>query len=754
MRRLLWVIMLGMMLVLGAAPSASQPTDPITVEDYLDVLTTHPTPLTSLEARVISSEVRSRFRDVLHTAPSELIEQVMFLFLDTHTSSYMVSRPDLWERALLLAKLRENEIILSDGAVIAFDDYDLRVSAADFNGDGQSEWVVDTIRGCRSEQRCRRPAIYHSFPMYADFLVIKGNNPINYEVAETPLPWLSNPYVGIDRRNGLQSIRFEDINADGITEWIVLRMHTVKNRAGSIPRLFVLGWRNDTMIDLAAIPIEHFDQTEPPYSLSIDDEILNRWTFGEDGIITQRVNVTDNWRCVREETSEYRWDGRLFQPSPTVVSFPDTSECWMRQAEAAAYDYDFETAIGYYEQALASPEPAEYAPYIEIRLALAYALNGDLDRAVELLRDLKSNQEHEMRWMADAILPDSLDTPTVEALCLNAYNSVIDHPWALINGYINIQPGRIDDYLRVDMYPPINPPGNLGCDVVALLDRLLDVQPLTTDTPPTEQLEQRSWCIGDTFQADLNGDSVDDWLIWLDSETVQPFVLLSDGDEYRHSTLSRRYDHLNEANAYAPPSMGNTFLSVTLPDGTPALAVVDRVGLSDYYAELSGMGKGSRLCPATDEPFVPLELLSLAQESHEFQHLMSVDVCETDSIAELLARGSIEAWDSYTEGFITYTWDAESRRFSAPSPMPTPALSNLNGILHDAAFAYDGGRFDEALARLDSLEEGADGVEPTYLQALILEDLGQDSAALRLYETLSADEPDSVLGRLAALRAR
>ncbi|MCU0464320.1 MAG: hypothetical protein MUF38_07095 [Anaerolineae bacterium] len=754
MRHVFWVIVLGMVLVLSAAPSASQPADPITVEDYLDVLTTHPAPLTSLEARIISSEVNNRFGDTLHTLSSDLIRQGLSALFNTDSGSIGLWYPDLWEKALLLAVLRENEIVLSDGAVITFDDYNLRVSAADFNGDGQPEWVVDIIRDCLLDGGCRYSSSSRSGAFYIDFVVIAGNTPANYRVVDTPLQWSSLRYIGTYRRDTAQSVRFEDINGDGITEWLVI--YTTLEKYGNIVRLFVLGWRDGALLDLAADPIEHFESDYEPDSYRSADARPNRWTFGEDGVITQRVNMTDNWRCVREETTEYRWDGTLFQPSPNEVTFPDTSECWMRQAEAAAYDYDFETSIGYYEQALVSPEPAEYAPYIEIRLALAYALNGDLDRAVELLRDLKSNQENEMWWLADAILPDSLNTPTVEQLCFNAYNYVIDQPLAVINTYYNIQPGRIDDYLRVDMYPPINPPGNLGCDVVALLDRQLDAQPLTTDAPPAQQLEQRSWRIGETFQADFNGDSVDDWMVWLDSEMVQPFVLLWDGDEYRHSTLSRRYNHLSETNAYAPPSMGNTFLSVRLPDGTPALAVLDRVGLSDYYAELSGMGKGSRLCPAADEPSVPLEVLSLAQESHEFQHLMSVDVCETDSLPELLAGGSFEAWYWYqhSEGLVTYTWNAESGTFEPPSPMPTPALSNLNGILHDAAFEYDGGRFDEALAHIQSLEEGADGVEVLYLRAMVLEALGQDSATLRLYETLSADEPESVLGRLAALRIR
>lgn len=750
MRRLLWVIMLGMILVLGAAPSASQPADPITVEDYLDVLTTHPAPLTSLEARIISSEVRSRFRDVLYTSSSDKIYQGMWALLNAEGRPPSLVFSDLWEKALLLAKLRENEIVLSDGAVIAFDDYNLRVSAADFNGDVQSEWVVDTIRRCNRDEGCRQEPSDRYNSLYADFVVIMGDISANPQVIETPLPWWGL-YPGTLRWTTVEPMRFEDINGDGIVEWLVLR--TVTNRDGRFIHLFVLGWRDGELIDLAAPEtIGYFESINEPNFHQSYDTLLNRWTFGEDGLITQRVNVTDNWRCMREETTEYRWDGTLFQPSPTVITFPDTAECRMRQAEAAAYDYDFETAIGYYEQALASPEPAEYAPYIEIRLALAYALNGDLDRAVELLRDLKANQEHEMRWMADAILPDSLDTPTVEQLCFNAYNYIIDQPLTLTRAYYRIQLGWIDDYLRLDPFHQPTPAGNVSCDVVALLNRQLDAQPLTTDTPPAEQLEQRSWRIGETFQADFNGDSVDDWLIWLDSDTVQPFAFISDGATYQHSPLPSAHV-FSRINPYAPPSMGNNFLSVRLPDGTPALMVLDNVKVSSYAKDL-GFGFGNRsTCPETDRPSDFLDVLTL-DETNAFVSLFSLDVvCETDPIPDLLARGSIEAWDSYTEGFITYTWDAESGTFEPPSPMPTSALS-IDEILQDAAFDYDFKHFDEALAHLDSLEEGADGVEVLYLRALVLEALGQDSAALRLYETLSADEPESVLGRLAALRAR
>ncbi len=529
MQKPMWLMFL---LLMTCFTSVAQPVYRLRepeVERYLTTIIENADHLDSLQIRIIITEVHQRFGDSLSTASFESLRTAFnVLFADIALDGYgYLPHQEQWERAKLLAWLRENEIDLTGTTSLVFEDYAIEITPVDFNGDGRDEIILHVVRGASDDSL--------SSSEYREFLVLDQRQRGEFERISTPLPWLSNQYHNaMSQSQFLKPVRIADVQGDGVLEWLVMSVADAGRDMDTV-RLYVLGWRDGQLVDLAAEPIDY-----PFYRPFWGNDPSQVWSFTQEGQssqIEQRVSQRDNWRCVSDQVTQYTWNGALFERTGHDIIFPDTFECLARQAESAVYAHDFGAAVGLYEQALALDQQADYADYITFRLALASAIEGEPERAAELLRELRAKEyafdEFSLVSLVDALLPDDTQSLTAQALCLDAYNFFVAYPLYILNGYASFTPGQVTDNPVSDPFGPIILPENQGCDVAWLVKQSLEGTNLPIDSSPAEQLEQLGWPVGQTFRIDLNRDGIDEWLVWLDSEMLEPILFVSEGDVYR-----------------------------------------------------------------------------------------------------------------------------------------------------------------------------------------------------------------------------
>src|SRR5690606_18688383 len=110
--------------------------------------------------------------------------------------------------------------------------------------------------------------------------------------------------------------------------------------------------------------------------------------------IIQAERLTDNRGCEFSSRLTFQWNNvsLQYELQETVYEYADTAVCSLRQAHYAMIDLDFQAAIDHYERLLTfQPSDAELDmwQYARVRLAAAYALNGQKDEAAALLDQLK-----------------------------------------------------------------------------------------------------------------------------------------------------------------------------------------------------------------------------------------------------------------------------------------------------------------------------------------------------------------------------
>ena len=308
-------------------------------------------------------------------------------------------------------------------------------------------------------------------------------------------------------------------------------------------------------------------------------------------------------------------------------------------------------------------------------------------------------------------------------------------------------------------WAPHAEPSTSGCDLQYLLGEALENITFTTDISPNEQLASLEWQIGETYNADFNGDGIDDWIVWLPTLLIDPISFISVDDNYEVAQVNNLY----------PPDGTNSYFTRTLPDGTLALLHVNLSDTSPYSANLRGRG-GGPLCP--DNLANPLEYsfpgsLSIYRISgDEFAYIFGTLICEQLSIDDYFDGNFVVGWRYLSESDYllptSYQWDTDIQSY-IELPFDEPVIEetiyepvyDADRILNTSIWSFYREReyadilteLDDAIANLD--DETVDGLR--YLRAMTLEALDRPDEALEDYIYLYESNPDSAWAILANL---
>ncbi len=695
-----------------------------------------------------------------------------------------------WVEAIFAAWLRLKQPDLSARSELAFADFRIGVTPRDFDGDGQAEYVLDVIKGEPTDRySCRYQA------EYVNYRVVQSTGS-GYQLIDTPLYWEGyGTEAGSNFGEGGQvEYSFDDINADGLPEWSVLTGGETGGGPGmgyeNVGRLYILGWRDGRMVDLAALA----DRREYPYSVTAYGEDAGvchgpvprdvTWEFSNLDAdpaqeILQHQVYLDNWQCLARRTRILDWDAaqdRYVQIDERRDFAVDSQNCARRQAEEAMWASEYEQALENYERALSLPpyiDPDEalyesirgsaqrrrltYGQYHMARMALAYQMTGQPEAAHAILDSLREQAftYEPVRYLVEAVAA-APDTPM--GACLAAYANFATH----------FKPDR-DQYrlgvIEEQQFDTIvaYSPARVGCDVAAMIDAEVETRPFTADRLPEDYLRDLGMSVRKFIRADLNGDGQDEWLVWPET-MLNPFFFAPDATgHYEVSTPAvDPFDHADEIHLWPLPD-----------DAGIAVAYVtsrDERSFPEPWACLYdwtcgyGYGGDKECSPAGYSALIMWRMMG--QELRLMQP--DLDLCGTD-FAALFAGGVSTAIDGGTYIWahghstpISYAWDSDRKTFvrfpaspAVPTPIPTPEPKYTS--LYQA---LNGGDYAAALPMLDdaiAYEQSADLERPEVLsayrfqRAFILETLGRPDEALAEYVAIYTAAPDSAWGMMAAL---
>jgi hypothetical protein len=167
----------------------------------------------------------------------------------------------------------------------------------------------------------------------------------------------------------------------------------------------------------------------------------------------------DGWNCQRVRTDTLNL---IDDTLDTVVVYADTVWCTLREAGVAFDEADYGTSAELYREVI-SKFDGQMAQYLDARLALAYALGGQVDAAQATLNRVDIDGQ-----MGDLILRLQAVSDQPQAMCRAAYDffaqtnrreDVWENPyeWTPENFHFGREP---DD----PRYFPLPMPSQAGCD--------------------------------------------------------------------------------------------------------------------------------------------------------------------------------------------------------------------------------------------------------------------------------------------------
>lgn len=546
--------------------------------------------------------------------------------------------------------------------------------------------------------------------------------------------------------------------------------------------LNVLAWYAGKFEVLAQIPYQ-----EAPASQHVADS--NGWNIvntddDQEDEIRYYKQFTDNWTCewTAITTYDYQWEKNAYIASQQGAYFPNTFGCLMRQAEAAMWTHDYNSAIDFYERAFkaqqADVDEDNLKPYAQVRLALAYTLTYQPDKAAAIVDRIGNTDNKFANAFRQAYAKNSEPIP----LCQSIYDFASNKP--------NLAPfmaGMVQDsdgaFYRSQMYYYQNLPfhiENAVCDLATLINQALANTRFTSDKSPVDQLKVLGLKTSHSLSDDLDMDGQKEWLVWT-SWGIDPIFFHPDGKTYQVSRLKGSSDPaFREADLRAPDN-DNRYAVITLPDNAGRALVNVDMGYDSYGAAIcGGCGGGPSIdCSMTDYPEDQRTLgdLSLWQvNSGTLTPLFFSEYCGKSSVESIFPNGthelhaSKETWYAESGAYIipaTYYWDSATKTYSlppqpsdTPSPTETPYSPPLNQTynLYTIQTALAQNQFNDVLTMTTALidQPGDDytkQLHPAYQydRALALEALNRPDEALADYIAIYTTAPDSAWGKLAAL---
>ncbi|MBC8100791.1 MAG: hypothetical protein H7Y11_15230, partial [Armatimonadetes bacterium] len=572
-------------------------------------------------------------------------------------AGYTVENRSAWGTALLEAWLRENPTDLAASDRLDIPGFlNITVHPIDFNHDGHNEFWLDV-----------------GFSNFNAYVVLQRDptRTSGYLVVDTPLRWLNwniDPYSAVETAS--EVIYFGDMTGDAVPEWVVFeRGSTNFEQCG---RLYILSWQADRLVDLMPEAAE-FCLPDAFVIENLDADAALE--------LTQNDEESDNWGCDWRITHRLKWDGTRFVRLEAQTSFPNTLGCALRQAEPLMWDNRVAEAIPLYEAGIAMgwdnqsehvPEYmldsyAELKRYAQARLALAYALNGQMSASRALLTTLSA--ETSTSGLIDGMIIAMYDADSPLAMCVAAYNlwaafkiNALDDPRQTIMISVGINTITLP---RSSPNPPPDP-AKAGCSAPSLIDALLANQTFTTDESPSEQLATRGIAALDTFVADFNLDGTDEWLVWLEARG-DPVLFVAQADVYLISRPAiRRPNAYTQFGLQPTPDQAIRFLvDYTMVDFAPNNVDYQTYDISSASCQI-GRVQGSvrlwRLHDAQLEQFIDSPLCQPKPYSALFNR---------DGRQLFAAAVTLQGRERYDTryGDVIYTWNATERTYVPPAPV-------------------------------------------------------------------------------------
>lgn len=695
-----------------------------------------------------TQELKVRYADV-SAVPFEVLHRA-----EPYISRWAFYQDDLiisqkgWHNAVFEAWLRDNRPDLSAQEVWQFEAYTLVVAPVDFSGDGVDELVATLV--FQPEEH----------PEYEEYMVLVGDDDSTsgYRRDERSFWYSSGCYIHFVCAGSGEVWGLEDVNADGLPEWLMSTGYSTTGRFGVSLRIF--GWRDGAMVEL--IPRHDdgpfYEQPSggggPP---SVPPE--GTWTFtnlDDDPALelVQQDAFVDDRDCQIEKTRIFDWHDSedTYIGDEIEIDYEDSAGCALRLAHFAMRDLDWLAAINHYERVLElMPDNGddfqrEARQYAQVRLAAANALAGQGENALALLESLQSQTPESP--VLEALITDSYQTyvdagnpvklcAALHAVFVDGYNTEDDSYWWFDTKSHILRYGQINDlhiprtYVGGDFSP-----NTTGCNLSGLWDKT--VETLDVDTPVDEQLTAVGWDVADEFVADLNDDGVDDRLIWPLGLKNSALFVISTGDNYTISTTSFHR-----------------------PDETAELATIQLPGDAGIGLVQVSFENPEHPCSAG---YSPGDLRVWRLEGGEFISIGSAKLCERRRLEEIFVSPDqflAWQWSQWGEYFeVTHFWDQQEQEYvfdTLPKTEPGPGHSTS---YCPAPYDYCGFGLVgvEAVAALDELlANPPEDAGPEFLQTVAyyrawrLEELGRDDEALAQYVAIYEDAPNSVWGMLAAL---
>ena len=373
-----------------------------------------------LKASIVD-EWQARYRGA--TVPPERMIETLYAMLDFPRS---VEEASVWGEVFVETLIAAGAITLDDQepTISTFGAITVEATPRDFNADGQPEWVVRLQQG---ESRD---------PFYLQILVMHRTSD-GLRFVHTPLRSLFDAY-------GTQQLGetfFADMTGDDVPEWVVMSIGTGSGYAYG--ELIMFQWRDDSLVVISPPSGYQNEKTAMVFEgraagglHGFEIDYIDVGQHGTTEVLIRHL-YHDNWDCDSTETATFEWveSSLAFQFADRERVFQDSAGCAVRFAQNAMWSHDYKTAVSHFERAfsLYDEEDESYwgdniRAYAAIRLALAYALIGEMDLASNQLDKLHAIDTTDMLWpvpeMFDALKVFDLNREGAVGLCAVMWNEV------------------------------------------------------------------------------------------------------------------------------------------------------------------------------------------------------------------------------------------------------------------------------------------------------------------------------------------
>ncbi|MEO1165631.1 MAG: hypothetical protein AAFV98_17730 [Chloroflexota bacterium] len=335
----------------------------------------------------------------------------------------------LWFEIVITLALEDQTLVEQDASQLVNDIYVWNVRGVDVDGDNIQEFVFDVSTGSS-----------------ISFFAFLNDEHITLLFENSPIPQLEGELSNI-----------VDIDNDGDDELFFWMSNNILTGV-SCDTVSISDWQGDSLVNLTLGAFDHCTvdyHTIEPVQLILDHP----------EIIEMTSTQSDGWNCAFTQRDILNRQSHELSSTTTLA---DTAWCDLRLAQEAIDRQDYSPAIDYYLSAL-DDVTDQMVLYVTAKLAIAYALNGQLDEAIQTLGSVEATGQ-----MGDLIIALRNNSENTEALCQSAYDffraiedsredlTLNQFPWTPEDFHFGSLRGWWNDY-------PTANPSIAGCAINVLL---------------------------------------------------------------------------------------------------------------------------------------------------------------------------------------------------------------------------------------------------------------------------------------------